>query len=56
MSIMSKKNSVPSWFPFALIASGLVAIAAGARSGRWKPGSNTNASSAPPQVTQASFP
>ena len=27
-----KKNELPGWFPFALVASGLIAIGAGIRS------------------------
>jgi hypothetical protein len=36
---MAKKHELPGWFPFALLASGLVAIAAGIKSnwGRAKP-------------------
>jgi len=30
-----KKNELPGWFPFAVIASGLVMIGAGIRS-KWK--------------------
>jgi hypothetical protein len=29
---MKKKNELPGWFPFALVASGLIAIGAGIRS------------------------
>ena len=32
---MAKKDSLPGWFPFAVVASGLVMIGAGIRSG-WK--------------------
>jgi hypothetical protein len=32
---MSRKNEIPGWLPFAIVASGLVVLAAGARSG-WK--------------------
>lgn len=51
---MREKDNVPEWFPFALVASGMIAIAAGARSG-WKTRSSADTSTTPP-VTQASFP
>jgi len=31
--VNSRKQSLPGWFPFALIASGFIAIGAGIRSG-----------------------
>jgi len=32
MTHRRKKNDLPGWFPFALVASGLVALAAGMKS------------------------
>lgn len=48
-----KQDSLPGWFPFALVASGLVMIAAGAKSG-WKLGGKKTTQ--PPPINQASFP
>ena len=51
---MRRKSKTPGWLPFGLLASGLVAIAAGVKSG-WKT-SGAKPAGTPPPVTQASFP
>lgn len=45
---MARKRELPGWFPFAIVASGLVAIGAGIKSG-WK---GIGSSVSPPQNPQ----
>lgn len=53
---MKRRSKTPDWLPFALLASGLVAVAAGVKSG-WKTSGGTKPpSSSPPPINQASFP
>lgn len=48
-----KKNELPGWFPFAVIASGLVMIGAGIRS-KWKlPADQPEPPPGPSPVSQA---
>jgi len=44
---MAKKAELPEWFPFALIASAVIAIGAGVRSG-WKTAADQPPSPLPP--------
>ena len=44
---MARKKSLPGWFPFAVVASGLVAIAAGIKS-NWGRATAANEPPAPP--------
>jgi hypothetical protein len=55
---MAKRSGVPEWLPFAILASGFIAIAAGIKS-NWtlaadrKPEPPTPDPTKPPPVTQA---
>jgi len=48
MTSSRKKNDLPGWFPFAVVASGLIAIGAGIRS-NW---GRTQAAAPPPPDAQ----
>jgi len=49
-----KKDDLPGWFPFALVASAVIAIGAGIRS-KWKTSASNEAPPSPqtPPVQQA---
>lgn len=48
-----KKNELPGWFPFALVASGLIAIGAGIRSNWGRAAAPAPLPDAQPPVKQA---
>ncbi len=50
---MSRKNELPRWFPFAVVASGLIALGAGLRSNWGRTTAAAPPPPLPPQVKQA---
>lgn len=50
---MSKKHELPGWFPFALLASGLIAIGAGIKSNWGRPATLAKTPPAVPPIRQA---
>jgi hypothetical protein len=50
---MAKKKDLPGWFPFALVATGLIAVAAGIRSKGKLSGETASAPPTPPPLKQA---